>query len=162
MKRLSGLIIALCISVHAHSANPLLVTETINAAKVVEGLPLTKHEVAKSANGRKRQRWVIEGVDSGKIEIIGNDQADADQVSMHCLTFDKAGNAIPAVSAKSPCQQLFIKLLAKFTTTPESFAKRIIEDAVKTKLTETRQLGSLSLESDGEFYAVRRLNRLTR
>jgi hypothetical protein len=159
MKRLI-FILFVCVAGAAVAGSPLLITDRIDSKKVTEGMPLVKSDVGKSGNGRVRHRWVIKGHGMGRLEIIGNDQSDADLVGMHCVSYDKQGNGISPVPATARCHKLFVQLLSKFTSTPESFAKKLIEESAQSKATESRRLDDFSLESDGEFYFVRRWSRM--
>lgn len=145
------------VAADSNARTPLLINDKIDAARVIEGFPLTGRQVLKSGDGRKKQLWSIKGMETSAIEIIGNDQSDADQVAMHCVTFDKNGNAVSPVPTSAPCHVLFVRLLGKFTATPDSFAKKLIEESMRSKQTEARRLDDISLETDGEFYAIRRL-----
>lgn len=144
----------------SHAASPLLITEQIDSQKVIAALPVTKLDTGKIAPGKLRNRWTIKGNLMGQIEIIGNNPVDADQVAMHCVTYDKSGNAVSPMASSARCHQLFVKLLSSFTKTPEWFAKELIVGALTSKGIESRRLDDLSLETDGEFYFVRRWSRL--
>lgn len=160
MKNMIVVFFVLLVSTGALAGSPLLISERIDAGLVIEGMPLTNHKILKSGNGRKKQLWSIKGHEISTVEIIGKNQADADQVGMHCAVFDKQGNRISPVPADSPCHRIFVKLLSKFTTTPDAFARRLIEESSRSGITESRRLGDLSLEADGEFYMIRRWSRI--
>jgi hypothetical protein len=147
----------------AIGASPLLITDKIDAKKVIDGLPLINHEVLKSGNGRKKQLWSIKGYgEFSKLEIIGDDQSDADQVGMNCAVYDKNGKTVSPVAPSAPCHVMFVKLLSKFTSTPEAFAKMLLEEAVQSRRTADRTLDDFLFETDGEFSFVRRRSHLNR
>lgn len=152
--------VAILVAQSASAESHLLITERINAESISKEMPVADRKVLKSGDGRKKQSWSIKGVDIGHIEIIGNDQSDADQAAMRCAAFDRHGNAASPVPEASACHRLFVKLLSGFTTTPERFAKNLIEESAKSGVTESRRLGDLSFETDGTFYFVRRWSRL--
>jgi hypothetical protein len=139
----------------AIGAAPLLITDKIDAKTVIAELPLTNHQVLKSGDGRKKQLWSIKGYGYSRLEIIGDDQSDADQVGMNCATYDKNGKTVSPVDPSAPCHVLFVKLLAKFISTPEYLANGLLERAVHSKRTADQTLDDFSFETDGQFYFVR-------
>jgi len=159
MKSFIAFLLGCLLICSANAGSTLLTAKVIDASKVTEGMPITDHKILKSGDGRKKQLWSVQAMGNSTIEIIGNDQSDADQVGLRCVTFDKSGNADSPLLPNAQCHKLFVKLLAKFTSVPDSFAQKLIEESIRSGKTESRRLDDFSFETDGEFYFVRRLSR---
>jgi len=138
----------------------VLIAEKIDANVVVQGLPLSDRTTTKSGNGRVKQVWRIDGAETGKFEIIGNAQKDADNAGWSCAQYDNSGNSISQVAPQTFCHQLFVKVLNKFITNPSAIASQLIKRAEIQRSTADYRIGDLSFETDGEFYFVRRWSRM--
>lgn len=145
----------------AAKPEPDLLIDRIDAAKVIAGLPLSRHQVTESGNGRKKQQWKIKDAGPlGKLEIIGNNQSDADLIGWNCAQFDSAGNSISHVPPDMICHRFFVQVLGKFTSNPAALAEKLIVSAEKTKTTQSQRIGDFSFETGEGFYFVRRWSRL--
>lgn len=156
------LIVAGCTDPAPPPSAPKITAKTarLDHQTITSGLPLTALETTKSGNGRLKQRWQITGVSPhSSFEIIGNDQSDADTVAWNCREFDPSGNAIKPYSTR--CLQVFQAVLGKLITSPEQAALNLLQEgATIAPRTAILQVGDLSIETDGEFYFIRRLSRL--
>lgn len=133
---------------------------------ITSKLPITGKEISKSANGRIRQRWTIKcKADSlcGTIEFIGNNQKDVDKVCWTCREYDHQGGRIKPVNKKNFCHRIFIKILIDIVDYPEELANVLITQGEKTNpqpAIYNLKNSDFSIETDGEYYAVRRKSRL--
>lgn len=135
-------------------SHPLI--PTLDAAQVTKGLRLSGRKVELSDNGRMRVSWIIQDLD--KFEIIGNDQADADVVAWHCGSYDKAGNFLRPVPPDSFCGKFFTSVLANLGSSPNSVASTLLRHAHENGGDARSRIGNFSIETDGEFFFVRRLH----
>lgn len=139
---------------------PQLLINKLNSESIIKGLPLTGREVGQSGNGKKKQRWSIKGLDQQTFEIIGDLQSDADLVGWQCVEFDPKGNIASAVREKSLCRLFFISVLKNVVTNSESLANDLLIKAEKIKPSSAvRRFADLSIETDSEFYFIRRESR---
>jgi len=145
----------------AFAKAPTLIVDRIDTAAITEGLPLMNREATKSDGGKKKVVWDIKGAELGRFEVIGNSQKDADTVAWQCSSYDKSGNSVPPVKADSYCHKLFVKVLSKITSTPEFFSKALISEAAASKATAIRTLDDFSIETDGKYFFIRRISRMT-
>lgn len=147
-------------SAFAQPKQELLVYK-LNASSIIKGLPLKNHESLKSGNGRTKQMWDIAGVQYSRFEIIGDIQSDADQVDWSCHEYDKAGNSKSAVRDDSFCRKFFMQVLSKVLTQPEAAANDLLIKSKKIHpQTAAEKFGDFSIETDGEFYFIRRISRM--
>lgn len=142
-------------------SKPSLLADKLAANSIIKGLPLEKHETLKSGNGRTKQMWQIVGAQYSRFEIIGDIQSDADSVGWNCVEFDEAGNSKSPVRDESFCRKFFIQVLGNILTKPETVANNLL---IKSKniypQTAIREFGDFSIETDGEYYSIRRLSRM--
>lgn len=133
--------------------------ERLNATALTRGLPLYGRKMGQSDNGRKKQSWQISGFDTGAtFEIIGNDQDDADVVAWHCAQYDDNGNRKPAAPG-SKCFVFFKRVLQGIFTSPDSIATELLARSGSEGTTVSADYGDLRVETDGEFYFIRRISR---
>lgn len=132
--------------------------------KLTKGLPLTKHKWLRSGNNRKKQWARIKTVPEymGSIELIGNDQKDADLFGGNCNEFDKQGNSVWPWKKDGPCYTFFTKLMGNVSDTPEALRDFLIADATrKQPVTGELRRGDLSFElSRDSFFFIRRWSRI--
>jgi len=141
---------------------PELIVRQIDAVAVAAGLPFygaPKQTVG--GNGRLKQVWQISGSDMNKLEVIGNDQADADLVGWNCSDYNKAGDRIHPLDPASRCHKLFVQVLGKFVTEAPALASALIKEGVEINpRSASKEVGDFSFETDGEYYFVRRISRM--
>jgi hypothetical protein len=138
-----------------------LTADRIDASALVIGLPLSEKTVALSGNGRRRVTWKVSGTDAlSSLEIIGNNQGDADHVGFSCAEFDAAGNSLPETRPGSLCRKLYGTLLSHFVTDGQQLADTLMAQAEKQKYTAGLIIGDFSFESYDGFNFVRRMSRL--
>lgn len=134
-----------------------LIIDRIDASAITRGLQLSHEERGTSDNGRVRVRWTIK--DLNRLEIIGNDQADADLVGWSCSTYDGSGNYISPVPIDSPCGKFFESLLANVVSSPNDLAQKLLNRTHKTSGDAIWVSGDFSIETNGQFFFVRRTSR---
>lgn len=140
---------------------PRLLITKLDSKAITQRLPLSGHKWLTSGAGKKKQWWTIKGVPDSTFEIIGNNQSDADNVGWSCSEFDKAGNRVKQTSPDRLCHAFFVKVLDGIVDDPQLLARRLIEEGEKTKPQAAWwRSGDISIESDGEFYFVRRWSRM--
>lgn len=150
----------------ASFADPMIIPakirmDSLDAGVLMKGLPLQGREVGESDNGRLRVRWKIRGARYSVIEVIGDDQHDADTIGWQCQQFDKAGDRIEQ-GKDTFCGQFFIKVLSPLVTNAELIAGYLIDHAKMNTEGQSSVLtyGDLSIETDGRFYFLRRISRM--
>lgn len=157
---LSALSVALALSSASVHAQRLPPDATINANEWVRGLPLTSREDTRSDNGRKKQRWKIQGVENARFEAIGT-PTDADLVAWNCAEFDGQGAFLTPLRDKSSCRRFLVKVLSRFIPDPDTVAHDLLSRAAqRSTASATRLFGDLLVETDGEFFFVRRKSRM--
>ena len=138
----------------------ITIVDRIASTAVAEGLPLGKRSDTRSGDGRKKSVWPINDLDFGKLEVIGNDQQDADLIAWNCVTFVASGEILPALPSSHFCHRLFVQVLGKFISTPDVIAKALLSEAARSRATAAHIVGDFSIETDGEFFFVRRWSRM--
>ncbi|HEX5278159.1 MAG TPA: hypothetical protein VFW42_10875 [Fluviicoccus sp.] len=141
-------------------STPLL-SKTLDASQIVQGLPLTHKTILKSGNGSKKVSWDIKGAESSGFEIIGNDQHDADTVSWSCHQFDHNGNSIKPNSPDTFCYQFFVKVLRNVVKNPDQIAATIMPMAVRNNpSTVGPTYGDITIYTDSNYFFIRRKSRM--
>lgn len=139
----------------------LLLIHRLDASVLIRGLPLLNHQVLRSGDGRTKQLWDIKGVEFATFEVIGNIQSDADSVGWQCHEFDADGNVQSPARDSSFCRKFFVNVLKTVVDRPTDVADDLILAAeAKSPGAAIKRLGDISIETDGEFYSLRRLSRL--
>lgn len=137
----------------------MLVT-SLDAKQLTKGLKLTNHQITRSNLDRVKHTWDIPLMmtDAG-MEIIGDNQADADVMAWHCWEHDAAGDRIPAAGASSLCRRLFERVLSNVVTQPVAVADYLLARAVRFAPKDGYLVrGGVSIEvSASGFYFVRKL-----
>lgn len=164
MKRLLAPIAALLImsaqSAHSADPQPKLLVNKLDVKFVTRGLPLTSNEKLKSGTGKKKQVWKIKGQELGHFEVIGNNQNDADNVGWSCSEYDKQGNRIKEIGPDKFCHKFFVKVLRNVVDQPENLAKQLLNKAAhNNSQAAILNFGDISIETDREFYFLRRISR---
>lgn len=154
------LIICPC-TAFAGGQQPKLLVSKLDAKAVTHNLPLTEEEILKSGSGKTKHLWKIKGQQFGHFEVIGDDQNDADNVGWICAEYDKKGNKIKQVGPENFCYQFFVKVLRNIVDQPEYLANLLLVKAKQTApQSVSQEFGDISIETDGEFYFLRRLSRM--
>jgi hypothetical protein len=141
----------------------ILNVDKIDSEVVIAGLPLDQHLNTESGNGRVKQTWRIIADDKQeylKLEIIGNNQSDADLMAWNCAQFDSSGSYKDQTPESSFCHTLFVKVLDKFISNPETIAERLLNESKVSKIRAIYETGDLSFETDGQYYFIRRISRI--
>lgn len=125
---------------------------TINASEIIRGVKLGKMESGESGNGRTRIRWSLNERD--KLEIIGNDQSDADVVAWQCNTFDKAGKFLMPAEG-SVCFKFFESVLSNVVYSPRDVANSLIFKAVPNENYAKISGNNILIETDGSLFFIR-------
>jgi hypothetical protein len=82
-------------------------------------------------------------------------------VGWNCAEYDAAGNYASSVRDESFCRKLFVSVLRNVLTKPEAVANDLLIKAKKTTpQSAVLELGDLSIETDGEYYFIRRMSRM--
>ncbi len=145
----------------AADKRPKLLISKLEARVVTQGLPLTSNEKLKSGSGKTKQVWKIKGQQVGHFEVIGNNQNDADNVGWSCSEYDKQGNRIKNIGPDRFCHKLFVKVLRNVVDQPENLAKQLLSTATQSRpQAVVEKFGDISVETDGEFYFLRRISRM--
>lgn len=132
---------------------------------ITSKLPVIGKEKSKSDNGRIRQRWTIQCVNGnscGQIETIGNNQKDVDKVCWTCREYDKNGSRIKPINNEKFCHQFFIRVLTNVIDCPGELANQLIiqgETMNPQPAIYNIKNSDISIETDGEYYALRRKSR---
>lgn len=126
--------------------------------RILTGLTLTTPSQDKSDNGRYRQRWVIRDIDM--LEIIGDNQNDADVIAWKCGEYDGSGNNVNPVPLQSFCGKFFIAILKNIVTDPDHLASSLLLETSETKQDAYWISEDISIETDGYFYTIRRTSRM--
>jgi hypothetical protein len=136
----------------------ILLVERIDAKVVTSGLPISGMSVDRSSNGQKRVTWKVAGAGPlGHLEIIGNDQSNADQVGFACAEFDAKGNLATQMREDSLCRKLYGVLLSHFVTDGPALATKLMEQAEQNKRTAALIVGDFSFDTFEGFSFVRRI-----
>lgn len=141
----------------------VLKVASINSEVVIVDLPLDQHLNTESGNGRVKQTWRIIADDKQehlKLEVIGNNQADADLMAWSCVQFDSGGSYKDQTPKSSFCHTFFVKVLDKFISNPEAISERLMNETKVSKIRAIYETGDLSFETNGEFYFIRRISRI--
>lgn len=141
----------------------ILKVDKIDSEVVIAGLPIDKHENAESDNGRVKQVWRIKADDKQdhlKLEVIGNNQADADLMAWNCAQFDAAGNYKDQSPKSSFCHTFFVKVLDRFVSNPDVLAESLLSKSKGSAVNAIREIGNLSFETDGQYYFIRKISRI--
>ncbi|MDM4768639.1 hypothetical protein [Solimonas sp. SE-A11] len=136
----------------------ILKAKLIDSEFVTAQLPIKAREPSRSNNGRLRHRWDISGADSGFLEIIGNRIDDADVVAWQCSMYEKSG-AFLWPTPGSVCFDFSERVFGKFFDRPADMHRYLLHKAQLGNRTVVAEFGSLSFETDGSFYFIRRLGR---
>ena len=148
-------------SAHSADLKPKLLVNKLDAKVVTRGLPLTANGKLKSGAGKKKQIWKIKGQELGHFEVIGNNQNDADNVGWSCSEYDKQGNRIKEIGPDRFCHKFFVKVLRNVVDQPDNLAKQLLVKAKQINpQTAVEKFGDISIETDGEFYFLRRISRM--
>ncbi len=135
----------------------------IDSEAVASAMPVSKQELSKSGDGRRRMRWTLADAGPGGIlEAIGDAQSDADQISMVCTEFDAAGNLIPATRPDSYCLKLMGQFFGRFVLDGNRLARELLEQEQRARVVADVTLGDFSLETFQGYSAVRRYSRMRR
>jgi hypothetical protein len=167
MKKVVAILMLIFVNI-AHAAPDVKVTlqnGKIDSRLIMKGLSIGKKEQGKSDNGRLRSRWKINGTEFGTVEIIGNNQADADLLGGSCSEFNKAGNEVWPWTKNSNCRKLFVKLMENTVDKPEQTAEFLIKNATqKAPQCGEIRIGDISIElsKEGGYFFIRRWSRINR
>ncbi len=156
------LLVIFCKVSEADPQHDLLINK-LDHKIITRNLPLQEKEIFKSGNGRVKQLWKIRGPLIGNFEIIGNNQNDADSIGWNCSEYDKQGTRLKASDPKRSCHKFFVKVLKNIVTSPEALAIQLLTQGEASRLRVAIYKfhpGDISIETDGEFYAVRRISRM--
>lgn len=158
---LSLAVLQACSSQSEQPPPHVLLVERIDAAVITGGLPISEMSIATNSNGRKRVTWKVAGAGPlGHLEIIGNDQSNADQVGFACEEFDDKGGAATNMRADSLCRKLYGVLLSHFVTDGPALATKLMEQAEQNKRAADLIVGDFSFDTFEGFSFVRRISRL--
>ncbi len=135
----------------------------IDSEAVASAMPVSKPDLSKSGDGRRRMRWTLADAGPGGIlEAIGDVQSDADQISMVCAQFDAAGNMIPAIRPDSYCLKLMGQFFGRFVLDGNRLARELLEQEQRGGVVAGVTLGDFSFDTWQGFSAVRRYSRMRR
>lgn len=138
-----------------------LLVDKLDWKIVTHNLPLVEHKTTESGSGKMKQLWKIKGQKFGHFEVIGDDQNDADIVGWNCHEFDKQGNRVNPINQKTFCHQFFVMVLRNIVDKPDVLANYLFVEANNIHpQTASEKLGDISIETDGEFYFIRRISRM--
>lgn len=132
---------------------------------ITKNLPLKNKELSKSDNGRMRHRWNIAcggGKSCGQFEVIGDDKKDVDKVCWTCSEYDTNGARIKPINKDKFCHHFFGKVLKNIIDCPDELANQLIIQGERIKpqaAIYTTVDSDISVETDGEYYAIRRMSR---
>lgn len=129
----------------------------LNADTLLKGLSLTNPEQLQSGRGTKKHRWNIVGIDPAQasLEVIGNNQQDADLLGGHCTEYSPQGNAVFPWTEQGACRRLLLGILANTVNRPDELTTAIIAAAVAaapTAAVHSFQDINVELASDGFFF----------
>jgi len=142
-----------------NSRNYSLKTDKIDGKALSSMLSLYGRKESASGNGRVKTLWSIKGLKSGSVEIIGNNQKDADQIGWQTPEFDTSGNYVK-ITSSTFTYRFFVKTLAYFVDKPNTLADELLIEAdPKINKTASRCIGDLSFETDGIYFFVRHNSR---
>ncbi len=145
----------------AFPSNTELLVEKLAATSITKELLLNSHEMTQRGNGRTKQQWQITGAKFARFEIIGDIQSDADLVGWNCTEYNSAGNYASPVRDESFCRKFFVKVLRNVLVKPEAVANDLLIKAKKiSPQSAVLELGDLSIETDGQYYFIRRMSRM--
>lgn len=150
----------------SHSSNaadqrPKLLVNKLDAGVVTKKLPLSSKQKLESGSGKLKQVWRIKGQQVGHFEIIGNNQDDADNVGWSCSEYDKQGNRIIEIRPERFCHKFLVNVLRNVVDQPENLAKQLLRSAKQSSpQAAVEKFGDISIETDGEFYFLRRISRM--
>jgi len=138
-------------------SNSKFIVDQLDANTVTHGLSISRKETGESDNGRVRVRWAIK--DNDQLEIVGDDQSDADLIAWHCGSYGAADNYLSPVPLDSFCGTFFKSLLTNIVSSPSEVASKLLTHADSIKGTAIWSSGDFSVETDGQFFFVRRQSR---
>lgn len=129
----------------------------LNADALLKGLSLTDPEQLQSGRGTKKHRWNIAGIDPAQasLEVIGNNQQDADLLGGHCTEYNVQGEAVFPWSEQGACRKLLHALLANTVNRPAALADDLIAAAAAaapTAAVHSFKDLDVELASDGFFF----------
>lgn len=138
---------------------PILRSELINSESLALHLPLFSKEKTKSGTNKNKTMWKIKGFEFAKFEVIGDNQKDADLLGWNMAEFDDKGNYIEHLSSKNS-QEFYELVLSQFIDNPKEICQAIrAELKANGFITAAYKVGDLSIESDGQFFFIRRISR---
>lgn len=144
----------------AEQSNILLISR-LDWKAITKNLPLADKKITKSGTGKTKQVWKIKGNQFAQLEVIGNNQNDADSVGWNCSEFDRNGNQIKQFSPESFCYRFFVRVLANVVGKPDVLAKKLLAQATQIHpRAATETFGDITIETDGEYYFLRRASRI--
>lgn len=139
--------------------HPLLRSELINSDSLALRLPIYSKEKTKSGADKNKTTWKIKGFELAKFEVIGDNQKDADMLGWNMAEYDENGNYIEHLSTKKS-QDFFVLVLSQFIENPKEITEAIrAEIKANGFKTAAYKAGDLSIESDGQFFFIRRISR---
>lgn len=134
-----------------------LTTSRISLSSATSDLPISNRVASKAGDGvRHKFTWDIVGVKNGQLEIIGQ-PFDADVMAWRCSEFDSNGALKDPALADSACLSFANKVLSNFVAAPEGIARILLGlgYGLHPEMA-TLSLGTLTFQSDGTFFSVRR------
>jgi hypothetical protein len=140
-----------------------LTVDVIDSSALRSGLGLIDRALGESGDGRMRVRWHLPASvgpanTPDRLEIIGNDQADADLVAWTCTSFDESGSFVRPTPT-SRCGKFFRSVLANIVTNPDDLTSALLARADDTRGTAYWISGDFSVETDSQYYFIRRESR---
>lgn len=129
----------------------------MDADSLVKGLRLTGHQEMQSGDGRLKQRWYIAGLPEAQasLEIIGDNQKDADLLSGHCSEYNAQGSTVFPWPEQGACRQLLRGILTNTVNQPEELTNAMITKAAAaapTAAVHSFKDLDVELSSDGFFF----------
>lgn len=131
--------------------------EVMDADRLVKGLRLTGRQEMRSGDGRLKQRWYIAGLSEAQasLEVIGNNQQDADLLGGHCTEYNAQGDAVFPWPEQGACRRLLLGILANTVNHPDELTNAIIAEAAAaapTAAVHSFKDLDVELASDGFFF----------
>lgn len=135
-----------------------IINSQLDSKAIIAGLSLSAPSKDKSDNGRIRQRWTIR--DTDQLEIVGDNQNDADVIAWKCGEYDNSDNLVSPVPLQSFCGKLFIAILNNITSNSDDIANKLLLETSQTQTDASWTSEDISIETDGYFYIIRRTSRM--
>lgn len=141
------------------TVQPILRSELINSDSLALHLPLYSRKNTKSGTDKNKTMWKIKGFELAKFEVIGDNQEDADLLGWNMAEYDDKDNYIEHLSTKKT-QEFFELVLSQFIDNPKEICQAIRAELKANGFTTAAyNVGDLSIESDGQFFFIRRISR---